>query len=162
VPESASAARFIKTAQAYITLIETSGSHEGTAFFKECFTLVSKLLSETGDLPEVGKLRTGPEVTSDEYAEIVRRLKHQVGERDSYRKFLDPWKTEDPLYGSVSEDLADIWRDLKHGMLVLTKNDPSHAICEWRFSFFYHWGPFHATGLLRPLFALAFREELES
>ena len=119
------------------------------------------MLSEIVDLPDVGKLRTGRQVTGDKYNEIVQRLKRQVGESDYYKKVFDPWKTEDPLYGSISDDLADIWRDLKLGMLVLAKDDASNAICEWRFHFFHHWGRFHAAGLLHPLFSLAFSEELE-
>jgi Domain of unknown function (DUF5063) len=74
---------------------------------------------------------------------------------------FDPWKTEEAIYGSISDDLAGIWRDLKNGLLVLKKDDASNAICEWRFSFFFHWGPHHASHLLRPLFSLAFKEELE-
>jgi hypothetical protein len=119
------------------------------------------LLSEVVDLPDVGKLRTGRQVTNDEYRDIVQRLQHQVGEGDNYKMVFDPWKTEEPIYGSISDDLADIWRDLKNGLLVLKKDDASNAICEWRLSFLQHWGPDHATTLLRPLFSLAFKEELE-
>jgi Domain of unknown function (DUF5063) len=124
---------------------------------------VAKLLSEIIDLPDVGKLMTGSQITWDERNEIVQRLKRQVGKSDYYKVVFDPWKTEDPevMHGSISDDLADIWRDLKHGMLVLTKDDASNAICEWRFHFFFHWGPRHATHVLRPLLPLAFKEELE-
>jgi hypothetical protein len=129
----------------------------------DCFRLVTKLLLEVVDLPRVGKLMNGPQITWDERNEIRQRLKRQVGESDSYKMVFDPWKTEDSeaIHGSISDDLADIWGDLKHGMLVLAKDDASNAICEWRFSFFFHWGPHHATHLLRPLLSLVFKEESE-
>ncbi len=159
--QSANITRFIRTAKKFCALIETSGSHERPAFFKDCFRLVTKLLSEIADLPDVGKLRTGRQVTNDESHEIRQRLQQKVGESDNYKMVFDPWKTEEAIYGSISEDLAGIWRDLKNGLLVLKKDDASNAICEWRFSFFFHWGPHHASHLLRPLFSLAFKEELE-
>jgi hypothetical protein len=160
LPESGDVKRFIKTAKTFCALIETSGSHEGPAFFKERFGLVAKLLSEIVDLPDdVGRFKTGRRITHDEHHEIHQRVKRQVGENDSYRKVFDPWKMDEPLYGSISDDLADIWRDLKQGLAAQPNDDSSNAICEWRLSFLQHWGPNHATPLLRPLFTLAFKEE---
>jgi hypothetical protein len=156
--------RFIGTAQAYCGLIETGGSLEGSAFFKECFRLVAKLLSEAVGLPDdVGRCGTGRRVTHGEWREIYQRLKLDLGDNDHYKKVFDAWKTEHPevLLGSISDDLADIWWDVKQGLAVLANDDASNAICEWRLSFLQHWGSFHATGLLHALLPLAFREELE-
>ncbi len=88
------------------------------------------MLSGVVDLPDVGKLRTGRQVTSDEYNEIVQRLKRQVGKNDFYKMVYDPWKMEDSeaIHGSISDDLADIWSNLKHGEQVLRKDDASNAI----------------------------------
>ncbi len=160
--EPANVKRFIKTAKTFCALIETSGSREGPAFFRECFRLVTKLLSEIADLPDnVGRYNTGRRITHDEWFDIFQRLKLELGENDSYRKVFDPWKIEDPLYGSISDDLASIWRDVKQGLAAQPTDDSSNAVCEWRLSFLQHWGPNHATGLLRPLFSLAFKKELE-
>jgi hypothetical protein len=70
----------------FCALIETSGSVERLAFFKECFSLVTNLLWQIVDLPDVGKLRTVRQVTNDESHE-----------------------GEDAIYGSISDDLAGIW-----------------------------------------------------
>jgi hypothetical protein len=53
----------------------------------------------------------------------------------------------------VSDDLADIWLDLKHGLLALDDGAPPDDVTwEWRFGFYAHWGR-HATEALRALHA---------
>jgi hypothetical protein len=86
---------------------------------------VTKLVLEVVDLPDVGKLRTGPQITSDERNEIRQRLERQIGKNDSYRMVFDPWQMEnsEAIHGCISDDLADIWSDLKRGMLVLKQDD---------------------------------------
>jgi hypothetical protein len=162
VPEPIAPVPFIEVAETFCALIENCGSIDQPTFFRECFESVSRLLAEAVNLPDVGDLSTGPCITSQEYTQIVDRLKRQVGEKDCYTMVFDPWETPAPdlIHGSVSDDLADIWRELKDGFRAISRNDTSNAICEWRFSFLHHWGPHHATHLLRPLFSLAFSGEL--
>jgi hypothetical protein len=53
----------------------------------------------------------------------------------------------------LSDDLADIWLDLKHGLLALDdRARPEDVTWEWRFGFYAHWGR-HATEALRALHA---------
>ncbi|NOZ53844.1 MAG: DUF5063 domain-containing protein [Gammaproteobacteria bacterium] len=43
---------------------------------------------------------------------------------------------------SLAYDFTDMYFDLKHGLelLDLYPNQPSQAACNWRASFYYHWG----------------------
>lgn len=91
---------------------------KGLPFLRNASASVTKLLSEIVDVPDVGQLRIGRRITSNECRDIVQRLKQQVP------------------YGSVFDDLADIWRELKNGLFALKKDDVN-AICAWRFSFFF-------------------------
>jgi hypothetical protein len=156
--EPANVIRFIETANAFCALVESSGSLDQTIFFKDCFHFVSALLAEAVYLPDVGDLNPEREIPRDEYSAIVQRLKHQVGQNDSYKMFFDPWKDAECVKGSIWDDLADIWHDIKRGLIALDEDDSSEAICEWRFWFIYHWGT-HATRLLPPLLWLVNKDK---
>ncbi len=101
MPESVNAARFIETAEAFCLLVESSGSLDRDVFFKDCFRAVSRLLTEVVDLPDVGDLLTDSRVADAERAEIVGRLKRQIGDEDYYRMVFDPWEEPVPevIYG---------------------------------------------------------------
>jgi hypothetical protein len=83
-----------------------------------------------------------------------------LGNHDYYWMVFEPFQTAQPesIYGSISHDLADIWRDLKVGLLAASTGKLSDAICDSRFSFEVHWGPFHDGHTVRPLFGLLFGE----
>jgi aldehyde:ferredoxin oxidoreductase len=72
-------------------------------------------------------------------------LSAKLGGHDLYRMVFDPFETPEPepIEGSISDDLADIWLD---------------AVSVCRFSFEYHWGPHHAAHAVRPLFGLLLGE----
>jgi hypothetical protein len=50
----------------------------------------------------------------------------------------------------LADDLADIWRDVKSGLLLYRSENPAAASWEWRFHFKAHWGR-HATGAMHAL-----------
>lgn len=57
------------------------------------------------------------------------------------------------LAGDLCDDLADIWRDLKSGLLALDEGAPEVEVqWEWRWGFYNHWGS-HATSALTVLHA---------
>ncbi len=150
---------FVQTAEAFCAHIERADSVDRALFLRICFHLISKLLAEALDLPEVdGELNT-PAVTRDQYNCVVLLLKAQLGQDDYYNMVFDPYETgAEPLIGSISDDLADIWRDLSTGLAALRDRSIEDAIEEWRFSFAYHWGLRHATHVLNPLVVLLLRD----
>lgn len=71
---------------------------------------------------------------------------------DLYWEVFDPYDHEDhePVVGSLSDDLLDVYRDIRGGLWSWEKNATANAIWEWRFSFESHWGD-HAVDALRAL-----------
>jgi len=96
---------------------------------------------------------------------LFRSLGSYLGDWDAYAEVFDPYEMDDtPVVGSLSDDLADVYRDLRRGLALFdASNRPGKidAVWDWRFHFHSHWGE-HATGALRPLhrlLELAFLEE---
>lgn len=60
------------------------------------------------------------------------------------------------IHGSLADDLADIYRDLKEGLtLTSVKEYPSRGIVfEWQYSFETHWGK-HAINAIAVLHSIS-------
>lgn len=76
---------------------------------------------------------------------------------DVYWEVFDPYEQGVPVAGSLSDDVLDMYGDLRRGLALWengdrTKNDGFKvaAIWEWRFHFDVHWGD-HAIDALRAL-----------
>jgi hypothetical protein len=71
---------------------------------------------------------------------------------DYYSEIFDPTvvPAEAPVTGSVSDDLADIYRDVVTGLRAYKRGDRAGAIWEWSFGLHSHWGA-HAIGAIRAL-----------
>lgn len=72
------------------------------------------------------------------------------GDLDVYHEVFDPYVDEPPVCGSLSDDLLDIYRDLKRGLVAYDAGQVGAAVWEWRFHFDHHWGD-HAVDALRAL-----------
>jgi hypothetical protein len=57
---------------------------------------------------------------------------------------------EEPVAGSVSDDLADIHRDVRTGLRAYEAGTRAAAVWEWSFGLHSHWGS-HATSAVRTL-----------
>lgn len=68
-----------------------------------------------------------------------------------YWEVFDPYLDEAPVAGSLSDDLLDVYFDVRRGLdLWKSKAPRAAAIWEWRFHFDSHWGN-HAVDALRAL-----------
>lgn len=61
---------------------------------------------------------------------------------EGYWVVFDPTQDEDnePVYGLLSDDLADIYQNIKYGLLLFEAGHIEEAIWEWKFNFNIHWG----------------------
>lgn len=61
---------------------------------------------------------------------------------NEYLMVFDPTKAEEneTVFALLSEDLADIYRDIKRGLLFYDAGHISEAIWQWKFNFKIHWG----------------------
>jgi hypothetical protein len=71
---------------------------------------------------------------------------------DMYGEIFNPLivPPEDPVIGSITDDVISIYRDVVTGLRAYQRGDLSNARWEWGFSFAHHWGR-HATGAIRTL-----------
>jgi Domain of unknown function (DUF5063) len=68
-----------------------------------------------------------------------------------YLEVFDPYVDEPPVAGELSDDVLDVYFDVKRGLELWRSKAPrSAAIWEWRFHFDGHWGD-HAVDALRAL-----------
>lgn len=88
----------------------------------------------------------------DEESHVVGRAVSSLGV-DGYWEVFDPRELDEPVGGSLTDDLVDIYRDLRRG-LSLAIGSLSDAVWEWKFSFETHWGN-HATDAIRVLHRVA-------
>lgn len=69
---------------------------------------------------------------------------------ETYWEVFDPYKLDEPVAGSLSDDLLDVYRDVRRGLALWESRHDASAIWEWRFLFKAHWGE-HAVDALRAL-----------
>lgn len=70
---------------------------------------------------------------------------------ETYWEVFDPYTDQAPVAGSLSDDLIDVYLDVRRGLDLWTSRAPrAAAIGEWRFHFDAHWGD-HAVDALRAL-----------
>jgi hypothetical protein len=121
---------------------------------REALVRITRLILAAVSLPEPqrGRLEEGAEdgVADEEWkavAEAAGRLP-----LDHYGEVFDPLKVppEEPVIGSVVDDVADIYRDVVTGLRYYRSNRRHDALWEWTFTFRHHWGQ-HATGAIRAL-----------
>lgn len=146
-------ARFAEAAERYCAWAE----NEPEVPEWELETAIRFLLELTAcalDLPEV-EVEDGDEdgerPSHDAWQSVFRRFTPVPA---SYYATCDPEELVDgsPVVGDVHDDLADTWRDLRHGLDLHRAGRVDAACWHWRFSFRSHWG-WHATEALRVLVA---------
>lgn len=111
------------------------------------------------DLPERSSPESGyesPPLPHEAWRERLMAIGHVLGDWDIYWVH-DPLGGGKPdpevMAGDLNDDLADIWRDLKAGLLGLEQGGPEVSIrWEWKWGFYNHWG-MHATAALMVLHA---------
>ena len=91
---------------------------------------------------------TGPDADVDELRENLARLLDPV---DVYSEVFDPYEPRKaPVPARLSDDLADVITDLRHGMAHYRAGRVTEALWWWQFSYFSNWGS-TASAALRAL-----------
>lgn len=60
----------------------------------------------------------------------------------SYWEIFDSSNSEEkePVYALLADDLADIYNDLRRGLIIYEQGKLPEAFWEWKFNFEIHWG----------------------
>jgi hypothetical protein len=103
---------------------------------------------------QLSQAESSTRVNHKEWEDIYNLLQKKLGDADLYWTVFDPTKDKEVIYGSVSDDIADIYRDLKEGLVEIRESAaaPSQVIWDWRLGFYTHWG-YPATSALRTIHA---------
>ncbi|MFB6614417.1 DUF5063 domain-containing protein [Streptomyces sp. NPDC085524] len=93
----------------------------------------------------------GPEPDVDELRERFAIMLEPV---DVYSEVFDPYEPRKaPVAHRISDDLADVVADLRHGLIHHQSGRITEALWWWQFSYFTNWGP-TASATLRALQSL--------
>ncbi|MER6525616.1 DUF5063 domain-containing protein [Streptomyces sp. NPDC001508] len=88
---------------------------------------------------------TGPDPDVDELRENLARLLEPV---DVYSEVFDPYEPRTaPVPARISDDLADVVTDLRHGMAHYRAGRATEALWWWQFSYFSNWGSIASASL---------------
>ncbi|MGP3966487.1 DUF5063 domain-containing protein [Streptomyces sp. 6N223] len=102
---------------------------------------------------------TGPEPDMDQMREQLAELLAPV---DVYSEVFDPYVPRStPVASRISDDLADIVSNLRHGMAHYREGRVSEALWWWQFSYLTNWGP-TASATLRALQSLVAHVRLDT
>jgi hypothetical protein len=131
-------------------------------YAQECLRSVLRVYERALALPELDFVGSEPAPNRIEHQEW-EQVRKKVGERlcrDYYWEVFEPLEKDppEPLTGSISDDLTDIWRDLKVGMTAFERGTPPdmiNAFWHWRFSLETHWAR-HVAGVVSALTAVCF------
>jgi hypothetical protein len=114
--------------------------------------LLAELHLAVLDLPtEIPDTETRADsLSADDWKAIRNRFQHLPinGRWDVFNPLVE----EPPVFNTLCDDLSDIWRDLKEGLVLYDRGEIEEAVWEWQFNFEIHWGR-HLTGAQRAIHA---------
>jgi len=162
-----SASQFGALAAQFCSVVDTAFERSRTDLLVNVYRLLPRLISEAIQLPEIilpddDGGSTGSErahsvrMCDREWEELYERLKKHLGDWDPYWQVFDPTTDRSADAGSLADDLADIYRDLKEGLIhqqVGTRR-AEEIVWDWRLLFYSHWGKHAMDALLTLHFRL--------
>ncbi|WP_286228488.1 DUF5063 domain-containing protein [Neobacillus mesonae] len=135
---------FFLSALNYCKIVEDLNSSKGKKDLNNLLVSLLDLYLKALYLPDV-------EPENDEVSDIKLSVPQiLLDEYDHYWKVFNPYHLDEPVGASLSDDILDIYKDVKKGIILYEKNKYSEAIWEWKFNFEIHWGN-HAVDAIRAL-----------
>lgn len=104
-------------------------------------------------MPAVREAVAEDTVSQEQAAEVARKISDRLGEHTHYWTVFDPFELEEPVAPILQDDFADIYKDLKNGLVIFDRGSERgvvDAVWQWRFDFENHWGR-HVVEALRAL-----------
>ena len=166
--DSLAADRFRSVAERFCALVDSVATLDKIEFLVQIYRMLSELIGEAMRLPRVGFDDTEGEDSdeqtlvepsnpdsgrrSGQWSQLHHALKEKLGDWNLYRQVFDPTKDSEAIHGSLADDIADIYGDLKDGLDYMESDTGAYrdAIFEWRFAYYSHWGK-HAIDALRTI-----------
>jgi hypothetical protein len=164
---SKSVIEFATVANEYCNFIETQQSYELRPFLSTLQKLLPLLYLKTSmipALPDDDAETPDKYLTEVDYTFLLNKLTAKLGSNDSYLEVFDPGMqfSETPIESSISENLCDIYQDLKDFVFAYrmgTTEIMSDAIWECKKNFEEFWGQKLVNGM-RAIHALLYSDTL--
>ena len=158
---------FAQTADRYCEMVQGREGNSAEELLRALHTLIPELYFRASLLPELepeSEQLLPPAMTDEEWQQLYRALGTTLGNYNSYWEVFDPIEVtrRDPIRTSLADDLADIYRDLKGGLIAATAANgsiPTDVIWHWRYRFTSHWGQ-HAMSAMRAIHSHMFMHDL--
>ena len=139
---------FVTVAAEYCGFIERARDAERKTFVDTALKILPLLYLKASLIPEcelIGEEDLEVFVTEDDYEMVRRAVAHVMGPQDDYLEVFHPDMaySDTPIKKCISEDLADIYQDLKDFICVFqlglnaTMND---SLCTCKEHFAEFWG----------------------
>jgi Domain of unknown function (DUF5063) len=129
------ATEFEGLARDFCTFVASTANLGPDALVKELEVRTARLYATAVDLPDVRLPEQETNVDREDVTLLRRRLAKTFEKADNFRVVFDPWSEEDPMYSSLSDSFADIYGDLREGLLILEAGGTrEEAIWHWRSS----------------------------
>jgi hypothetical protein len=145
---------FAKLANDYCNWCEGASLEENADV--QAATWMCKLYAAALMLPPVDPENSDgpPDLPADKLNKAVSNLSCFNG--DYYREYFDPdpMLTDESGIGDVGDDLLDIYKDVKSGLVLFERGQSLEALWQWSFLHHIHWGR-HAVGALFALHNLS-------
>lgn len=94
-------------------------------------------------------------VSTDGFFRIIRRLNGILADKDDYFQVFNPTEKRSPMVMLLSNDLAEIWRDVKCNLLLMEVDEEAarkHAVFDWAHNVRIHWGCSHFCDAMKVIF----------
>lgn len=159
---------FVTVAVQYCLFIETANNKTRKEFVDTLLKIIPLLYLKGVMLPkpsESDEEYTEDYVTEENYNIVRSNISFVMGEQDDYLDvFIEDMKySEHPILMTVSENLSDIYQDVKNFVCVYkegTEERMNDAICLCKYNFENYWGQ-KATNVLRALHDVRYNQENE-
>ena len=143
-------------AQEFCQLVEQGSFTERKHFIQKLFTQLARLCEVANRLPWVDPTTADVDINqndieskSEECVKLSVKLRKVFGNLDRYWDVFDQTQKEGPVNGSLANDIAEIYMDLKEALSLLGNGtDLNDVYWQWRLDFRSHWGR-HAGSALR-------------
>ena len=156
------ARRFGVIARQFCAVVDSASSMDKAELLARIYPILPKLIDEAIGLPDV-ELSESATVHVNvsrkkqvEWGQRYNLLKEKLGDWDLYHQVFDPTADNEAIFGTLADDIADIYSDLKEGLDLseTSSTPPDDVIWEWRLLFYSHWGKHAMDALLTIHFRL--------
>jgi hypothetical protein len=142
---------FLVSALHYCSMIENFESLNEHKKLRNLHISLLDMYAKAFGLPEV-------EPQNDKVSSFdIPVPKVSFGQFEYYWEVFEPYNLEEPVGASLTDDILDIYKNVKEGIHLYEKNELVDAVWHWRFNFETHWGS-HAVDAIRALHSAIYHD----